>query len=455
MKVIICGAGQVGGQICRYLPQGDFDVTAIDLNAELVRRLTDSMDVNGIAGSAADPEVLQTAGAKEADLIVAATSSDELNVVCCLVARSLESEARTIARLRNPSYHGVFAKGRGGPVDIAINPEEEVARAVLALLDAPSVFERRSVLEGKGLLIGIKLEAQCPVLNTPLDQLSQLYPTLKTVVVGLRRGGAFSIPSPKDQLFANDEVYLMAASEELERTLTIFKKESQPCSRVLIVGAGNVGKTIAARFEREKRRTVSKIIELDRNRAERAAGELRRTVVFHGDGLDINLLEEAGIRSADAIVAVTDDEKSNLLVTTRAKRAKDSLFALSLVNQPSLMALMEPLGIDSIVNPRALTVTSILPYVRGLRDGSISSVGDAEAEVVEVRITASTPLSGKAIRNAGLPEGALVGAVEKNGEIVKVTPDTRLDAGCKAAFFAETEVVPELMELVSSDVSQV
>lgn len=187
MKVIVCGAGQVGGQICRYLQNFGFDITAIDHDDEIVRRLADTLDITRITGSAADPSVLKTAGVDEAALVVAATSSDEINISCCLVARCLKSKARTIARLRNQAYHEVVTRDSGGPIDIAINPEAEVASVIQDLLEAPSIFDRRNVFSGNAVLIGIKLRADCPVLNTPLKQLSELYPTLRAVVVGLRR----------------------------------------------------------------------------------------------------------------------------------------------------------------------------------------------------------------------------------------------------------------------------
>ena len=457
MKVIVCGAGQVGGQICRYLQNFEFDLTAIDHDGGIVRRLADTLDITGITGSAADPSVLETAGVEDAALVVAATSSDEINISCCLVARCLNSKARTIARLKNQAYHEVVTRESGGPVDIAINPEAEVASVIQDLLEAPSIFDRRNVFSSNAMLIGIKLRTDCPVLNTPLRQLSELYPTLRTVVVGLRRHGTFSIPTPLDQLFANDEVYLFLASGDLDRTLKIFNKECQPCVRILIVGVGSVGLCVAEQLERSSHRTNVKVIEFERSRAEWVAGKLRKTVVLHGDGLDIDLLDEAGIRGADAIISVTDDEKTNLLVSARAKKANSGIFALSLVDQPSLMALMEPLKIDSVVNPRALTVTSILPHVRGLkyiqglRAGFIYSVGDGEAEIVEAKIIGPSPVTGKRIRNAGLPEGSLVGALEKNGEPVKVTPDTKIEIGDRIAIFAHIGAVRHLMELLSSD----
>lgn len=457
MKVIVCGAGQVGGQICRYLQNFGFDITAIDHDDEVVRRLADTLDITRITGSAADPSVLKTAGVDDAALVVAATSSDEINISCCLVARCLKSKARTIARLRNQAYHEVVTRDSGGPIDIAINPEAEVASVIQDLLEAPSIFDRRNFFNGNAVLIGIKLRADCPVLNTPLRQLSELYPTLRAVVVGLRRQETFSIPTPLDQLFANDEIYLVLAHEDLERTLKIFNKECQPCGRILVVGVGNVGLYVAEQLERSSRRTNVKLIEFEKSLAELVAGKLRKTVVLHGDGLDIELLEEAGIRGADAIISVTDDEKINLLVSARAKKANSNIFALSLVDQPSLTALMEPLGIDSIVNPRALTVTSILPYVRGLkyiqglRDGFIYSVGDGEAEIVEAKIVGPSPVTGKRIRNAGLPEGSLIGALEKNGEPVKITPDTKIEIGDRIAIFVQTGAARHLMELLSSD----
>ncbi|MDE0303753.1 MAG: Trk system potassium transporter TrkA [Albidovulum sp.] len=451
MKIVVCGAGQVGGQIIKHLSAEEYDLTIIDRDADLVRRTTDQLDVKGIAGYASHPDVLMKAGAAKADALIAATSADEVNVLACVVARGLGSKARTIARIREPQYDSFFASGQFSPVDVVISPENEIAQAVLTLLETPSVFDRRSFLDSKALMVAIHLEIDCPVVNTPLRQLSELFSDLMAVVVGYRRHGTLLAAKPEDQMFVGDEVYIFVAANDLNRTLEIFGRKSEACERVIVIGAGNIGLAIARALDSRGNKVRAKVIELDRTRAENAADLLMRTVVLHGDGLDTEILDEANVSFADAVVAVTADDKTNLLAATRAKNAGKKLIAISLVNEPALESLKRQLNIDAVLNPRATTVSSILPHIRTRGIGSIYSIGDAEAEIIEMQVDPGSPIQGKALRAANLPEGALLGAIKKGGRLQRVMPDTKLDAGDTVAFFSLASDVGAVVELLRSD----
>ena len=228
MKVIICGAGQVGWQIARHLSGERNDVTVVDNNPDLVRRATDTLDVQGIAGFASYPDVLEKAGAEDADMIIAATHSDEVNMVTCQVAHSVFAIQRKIARLRGQGYldaiYSDLYRRDHLPIDVVISPEKEVAEAALQRLAAPAAFDTESFLEGKAQLLGITIEDDCPVINTPLRQLTDLFSTLRALVVGIRREGALFVPSSGDQLFPGDEAYLFTDTTDMTRTLEIFGK---------------------------------------------------------------------------------------------------------------------------------------------------------------------------------------------------------------------------------------
>jgi len=228
MKVIICGAGQVGWQIARHLSGEQNDVTVVDNNPELVRRATDTLDVQGISGFASYPDVLDRAGARDADMIIAATHSDEVNMVTCQVAHSVFAIQRKIARLRAQSYmdaiYSDLYRRDHLPIDVVISPEREVADAALQRLAAPAAFDVESFLEGKAQLLGITIEENCPVINTPLRQLTDLFSTLKAIVVGVRRSGQLFVPAAGDQLFVGDDAYIFTDTGDLDRTLEIFGK---------------------------------------------------------------------------------------------------------------------------------------------------------------------------------------------------------------------------------------
>ncbi len=451
MKVIICGAGQVGWQIARHLSSEKNDVTVVDNNPELVRRATDTLDVGGITGFASYPDILDRAGARDADMIIAATFSDEVNMVTCQVAHSVFSVPRKIARLRSQSYldaiYSDLYRRDHMPIDVVISPEKEVAEAALQRLQAPATFDTELFLDGAAQLIGVALDETCAVLDTPLRQLTELFSTLRAIVVAIRRDGTLFAPEPGDQLFAGDQIYLFTHTEDLSRTLEIFGKSAKKRERVIIIGGGNVGLAVARRLEDRTDRIRAKVIERSRKVAERAADALERTIVLHGDGLDMEMLEEAGIAKADAVLALTDDDKTNLLAATRAKAAGCPM-VVSLVNDPTLTSLMRPLNIDAFVNPRTTTVSSILRHIRHGRVRAVYSIGDAEAEVIEAQVLSPSPIADQLIRDIDFPEGVLVGAIKKGSEVIKPTASTKIEEGDVIALFCMAQDVPEVERLL-------
>jgi trk system potassium uptake protein TrkA len=450
MKVIICGAGQVGWQIARHLSGEKNDVTVVDYDPDLVRRATDTLDVQGIAGFASYPDILDRAGARDADMVIAATYSDEVNMVTCQVAHSVFGIPRKIARLRSQSYlNAIYSdlyRRDHMPIDVVISPEREVAEAALRRLSAPAAFDTQSFLDGQVQLLGLLLDEDCPVLNTPLRQLTDLFSTLRAIVVGIRRGSRLFAPEPGDQLFAGDQIYVFAHVEDVNRTVEIFGKTVQKQDRVVIVGGGNVGLAVAKALEKRVDRIRAKVIEKNRKCAEHAADSLERTIVLNGDGLSSELLSEAGIERAHALLAVTDDDKTNLLAAVRAKSA-GCPFTICLINDPTLIPLLAPLNIDAYINPRSTTVSSILRHIRHGRVRGVYSIGDAEAEVIEAQVLSTSPIAGQLVRDIDFPEGVLVGAVLKQGQAIRPTGGTRIDEGDVIVLFSLAADVPEVERL--------
>lgn len=451
MKVIICGAGQVGWQIARHLSGERNDVTVVDNNPDLVRRATDTLDVQGVTGFASYPDVLDRAGARDAEMIIAATHSDEVNMVTCQVAHSVFDIRRKIARLRAQSYldaiYSDLYRRDHMPIDVVISPEKEVAEAALQRLAAPMTFDTESFFDGKAQLLGIRIDETCPIVDTPLRQLTDLFSTLCALVVGIRREGTLFVPMAGDQMFPGDEVYVFADVEDASRTMEIFGKAKAKQDRVVVIGGGNVGLAVAQTLETRATRTRVKVIEKDRRSAERAADALDRTIVLHGDGLDAGILEEAGIAQADAALVVTDDDKTNMLAAVRAKEL-GARTAICLLNDPTLIPLMAPLGIDAHINPRATTVSSILRHIRQGRVKAVYSIGDAEAEVIEAQVLGTSPMAGQKVSDIGFPEGVLLGGVMKDGKVVRPTGHTRIEEDDVVAIFANAADVPEVERLL-------
>ena len=432
MKIIICGAGQVGWQIARHLSSENNNVTIVDNNSDLIRRATESIDVQGVLGSASYPDILEQAGARDADMIIAATNSDEVNMVICQVAHSVFSVSRKIARLRSQSYlNAIYSdlyREDHLPIDVVISPEQEVAEAALQRLAAPAAFDKETFLKGLVQIIGIELGSDCPVIDTPLKQLTDLFASLRALVVAVRRNGNLFVPASNDQMFEGDQIYLVVNSDDVSRTMEIFGKKTRKQERIVIIGGGTVGLSVAQSLEKSSDKFKIKIIEKDREIAEFAAGKLERTIVLHGDGLDYDLLAEANISTADAILSVTDDDKTNLLSAVRGKTAGCSI-AISLINDPTLIPLMTPLEIDAHLSPRATTVSSILRHVRHGRVSQVYSIGDAEAEVIEAQVLSTSPMSGTDIKEIGLPEGTIIGAIKRGDEYIKPNGRTKISNG--------------------------
>jgi trk system potassium uptake protein TrkA len=368
-------------------------------------------------------------------------------MVTCQVAHSIFSVPRKIARLRSQSYldaiYSDLYRRDHLPIDVVISPEREVAEAALQRLAAPAAFDTESFMNGRAQLLGIALTEECPVLMTPLRQLNELFPTLRAIVVGVRRD--------EGKLFAPSPIYVFTHIEDVNRTLEVFGKRTKKQERLIIIGGGNVGLAVARALEARTDRIRAKIIERSRSRAEFAADNLTRTIVLNGDGMDMDILAEAAIERADAVLAVTDDDKTNLLAAVRAKQAGCPM-AIALVNDPTLAPLMGALDIDAYINPRATTVSSILRHIRHGKVRAVYSIGDAEAELVEAQVLATSPLAGKLVRDVDFPEGVLVGAVMKGDRVMKPAGDLRIEAGDVIALFTMAGDRPEVERLLQVSV---
>jgi len=363
MKVIISGAGQVGYGIAQHLSAEDNDVTIVDSSPELVQSISDNLDVQGIVGHGSDPDVLKSAGASDTDMLIAVTWSDEVNMVACQVAHSLFGIPTKIARVRSQSYlqpvwQDLFSR-KHMPIDVVISPEVEVGDMILRRLGLPGAFEAISFLDDKIVVVGVLCQEDCPIINTPLKQLSELFPDLKAMVVGISRDGKLFVPNSLEQLDVGDRVYLAAESSQIERTLTIFGHDEKQAQRVIIAGAGNIGLYVARKLEESQHRTSVKIIDSNHDRANYVADVLDKTIVLSGDVLDAQLLREAGVHDSDTFVALTNSDQVNILASVMAKR-EGCTRTLSLINKSDYEDIISSLDVDALINPKSTTISHIL-----------------------------------------------------------------------------------------------
>ncbi|MBC8268261.1 MAG: Trk system potassium transporter TrkA [Rhodospirillaceae bacterium] len=452
MKIIVCGAGQVGSSIARQLSMENNDVTIVDQSSKLISQITDTLDVQGVVGHASRPDILESAGAEDADMIIAVTYADEVNMVACQVAHSLFDVPTKIARVRHQSYlmpiwANLFSRDHM-PIDVIISPEIEVAHAVTRRLQVPGAFEMIPMCDDKVRLLGVRCGDDCPLVHTPLRQLTQLFPDLNIVIVGLMRENVPIVPTGDDQMLPGDEVYFVVDTEHLPRAMAAFGHEESEARRLLIFGAGNIGLFLAQQLEKEFPWVRAKLIEIDLKRAEAVAGQLENTVVLHGDVLDSEILEEANAGAAETIVSVTNDDETNILASLLAKR-HGAKRAITLINKSSYEPLVAPLGIDVVVSPRNITVSTILQQVRRGRIHSVHTLREGFGELIEAEALETSPLVNIPLKDVNLPAGVLLGAIVRDTEIITPRGNTVVQVGDRVVLFAAADQVRNVEKMFS------
>ncbi len=450
MRAIICGAGQVGRGIADKLSAEGNDVTVIDRSAQLVNVIRDTLDVRGIVGHGAHPDILDRAGAADADMIVAVTLYDEVNMVACQVAHSLFKMPTKIARIRAQSYRhknwqNLFSRDHM-PIDVIISPEVEVGEMVLRRLSQPGAIETIPFADDLVTVLGIRCDKDCPVIDTPLRQLTELFSDLQATTVGIVRNERLFVPQSSHQMMAGDTVYVMTPTEHVNRTLTIFGKDETVGSRIIIAGGGNIGLYVAQNLEMRNPVAKIKILELDGERAGKIAETLVRTIVINGSAMEAPIMREADIADNDTMIALTNDDKVNILSCALAKKM-GSRRTLCLLNDSTFPPLVSTIGIDAHINPRAITISRILQHVRRGRIKNVHTVEEGAAEVIEAEALATSPLVGRPLRDIDLPEDVRIGAIVHDGKVLTPTGSSRIAAGDRFVIFATAKQVPLVEKL--------
>jgi trk system potassium uptake protein len=452
MKVIVCGAGQVGFNIARQLSNEHNDVTVIDRSEELINKVKNSLDVHALVGYASYPDLLEKAGAEDADMIIAVTLFDEVNMVACQVAHSLFNVPTKIARIRaqnylNPQWRELFSRDHM-PIDVIISPEIEVAKAAINRLEVPGATDMIPFANDTVRVIGVKLDENCPVVDTPLRQLTELFPDLNIVVCGILRNGKLIVPTGSDHLLTGDNIYFTAEKSHVTRALTVFGHEEEKARKIVIVGGGNVGLFIAQQLVETNGKFQVKIIEKDKKQAINVAELVSKAVVLNGDALDIEILREANIQGTHTVISVTNDDKVNILSALLAKQL-GCKSAITLINDHSFGALTSSVGIDAFVDPRQTTVSSILQHMRRGRISSLQSIAGGEAEVIEAVAVDTSPLVGKPLRDVNLPPGIIIGSVIHEGKVIVPRGGTIIKSGDTVVVFTCADMVRKVEELFS------
>ncbi len=453
MKAIILGAGQVGFSIARYLVQEQNHITIVDHSPHILDAISDKLDVQPILGFASHPDVLDRAGAKEADLIIAVTSSDEVNMIACEVAKNLFNVPMKIARVRHQNYlnsdwSDVMLESQRSTIDVIISPEVEVAQTINRNLRVPGAFDVISLVDESLKLIGVRCLAHSGIVNTPIKHINSLYPNLDFAIVLIKRDDNLIFPSSRDHLLADDEVYVITPREQLNGVMEAFGYSTSESREILIVGGGNIGLNLAIGMEKEYRNVHARIIEKDPKRCEQIARFLKRTEILQGDALDYDLLQEANIENCETVIAVSNDDKVNILASLISKRhgAKRSL---ALLNNMQYASMVTSLGADAVISPKALTVSTILKHVREGNLQSIHPIAEGNVVVAEARARETSHIIGLDIEDVTIASEIMVVALVRDDTLHFLPNRMSISANDKLIIVTQKESVHKIEKLFS------
>lgn len=429
MTILVCGAGRVGYNIVQYLSHTNHPLVVIDNNPQVIQKITDDLDVRAVLGEASHPDVLMKAGADKASIIIAATQIDEVNMVICQISQALFGIPNKIARIRNRAYLDnqymhIFDQGHLS-IDHIISPEAEVADAICDSLSVPGAFIVYYLCERRLKLAGMKCRNVSPIINTPISRIPNLFPQIQMTVLGISRGGNHMIPDDAQVLLENDEVYVCFPEEQTTTVMEAFGLIKRPSEKLIILGGGQIGFQLASRLETSHEDLKTTIVELNRERAIRLSQQLERTAIISGDALDSEVLEEAGITSADIVISLTEDDKVNSLSALVAKQYGVSR-VLALINNKSYEGLMPTLGIDGVINPRSISVSKILQSIKHQGVRAVYSLRENLGEVLEIDVQEGGFFSGKSVEDISQQYEVKVGAILREGVYIPPTPKTMI-----------------------------
>jgi len=430
MNIIICGAGRVGFTIAKLLSEQGHSITVIDQSSEDIQKIDDVLDVKSIVGKASYPSILEKANASDADMIIAVTRSDEINMLICQIAFSIFNVSKKIARIRsqdylNPKFTKVYNK-ENLPIDVIISPEIEIAKSLQRKLEAPGALDNVPFANNQIRLLEVLINENCPLINIKLNELTKKFPKLDANIMGVIRNDKYIILKKNDVMHKSDKAYLIINASQMSDTLQAFGHNEKISNKILIIGGGNIGFSLAKNLEESFESARVKIIEKNKERAEYIANELNNTIIINGNGLDEDTLLEANIDEVETVLALTNDDEDNLMVSVLVEKFskdkdKDSLNnkrTMALINKSNYSLLQSSLKIDDLIDPRMNTVSSILKHVHKGSIETAYSILNGEYEVIEAEIIDTSELINKELKNSNLPDEIRIGAILRGKNVI-------------------------------------
>ncbi len=412
MKIVILGAGQVGGTLATNLSSEANDITVVDVNETFLRELRDRLDIGVVCGQASHPGILLQAGIEDADMLIAVTSDDEINMVACQIAHSLFHTPTKIARVRSQeyvSYPGLF-RNEAVPVDVIISPEQIVSNYIYRLVQQPGALQVLDFADGRVQLVAVRAYYGGPLVGQELRFLRKHMPNVDTRVAAIYRRNHAITPQGSTIIEADDEVFFIAAREDIRAVMSELRRVDRPYKRIVIAGGGNIGMSLAQKLEK---RYAVKVIEYSHKRAVFLSDNLTRTIVLQGSASDQELLLEENIEDCDVFLAVTNSDEANIMSSMLAKRL-GARKVLTLISNPAYADLVQGGEIDIAISPQQATIGSLLTHVRRGDIVNVHSLRRGAAEAIEVVAhgdAKNSKVVGKTLEEIDLPEGATIGAI--------------------------------------------
>jgi trk system potassium uptake protein TrkA len=436
MKIIILGAGQVGGSLAEHLASEANDITVVDTDGERLRDLGDRLDIRTVQGRGSLPTVLRQAGADDADMLVAVTNSDETNMVACQVAHTLFHTPTKIARVREAAYltRSELFDNEAIPVDVLISPEQVVTNYIKRLIQHPGALQVIDFAEGKAQLVAVKAYYGGPLVGQQLRQLREHMPNVETRVAAIFRRDRPILPQGDTVIEADDEVFFIAAKANIRAVMSEMRRLDESYKRIVIAGGGQIGERLAEAIES---RYQVKIIEMNPARCRHLSDTLDSTVVLQGSASDRDLLMEENIADADIFLALTNDDEANIMSSLLAKRL-GAKKVMTIINNPAYVDLIQGGDIDIAISPQLATIGTLLAHVRRGDIVSVHSLRRGAAEAIEAIAHGdekSSKVIGKAIENIGLPPGTTIGAIIRDEEVIIAHDNTVIEAGDHVILF--------------------
>jgi trk system potassium uptake protein TrkA len=446
LRIIIIGAGEVGFHLAKILSTENHQVVMIEPDKEKINRAEEMLDIMAIEGSGSSGQTLVKAGIKDAELLIAVSAIDEVNIIACMLADKF-GVPRKIARVRNPEYtaeNAVLTSDEFG-IDLMINPEFETAQEIVRLIRRSAATDVVEFAKGAIQLVGLRLDSKAKVLSKKLRDVSCSIPNLTFRTVAIFRNGKTIIPTGEDYFINGDQIFVVSKTESVPELLDLCGKSNVRIGKIMILGGGKVGRLVAKELETEKSIDI-RLIESSRWKSQFVADQLRRTLVIRGDGTDMDLLASEGIMDMDAFVAVTDDEETNIITSLLAKHLGVRR-TIILINRTYYLPLMNSIGLDAAVDIRMITANAIARFIHRGEVVSVATLKGIDAEAIELVAQKGSHIVKKPLKDLKFPKGAIIGAVTRNGKVFVPVGSSLIQPHDKVVVFALPEAVANVEKI--------